>query len=510
MKKNYNVSIIVPVYNAEEYLDDCIKSVINQTYGFSNIELVLVNDGSKDNSLKKCNEYKAKYDNIVVIDKPNSGVSDTRNLGYKKSTGKYIMYLDSDDLINRDSIKYLSKFLDENDNVDFVISRVRMFEKTNKWHYMDYRFKDNKKFINIDEDLTYSQYHSTGILLRREVLKDICFDKEIKYGEDMKLMAEILLKNGIFGKEKRSILYYRKRDAETSAVQKQINDKDFYLKTLEKSFKYIFKEVKNKYGYITKYFQYFILNSLVERFEIDYKGVLSKDELEKYADMFRYFVKNIDDDIIMMQKRTGYNQKYYLLKLKHGDKFKIDVDYKDGFIYFNNEKYGFKVSEFIKVLKTEKKNNKLKFYLSVNDYLFKDRIGVFVNNKKIQTKIDNKSDLDVQKYRDIYFNVFYENKVEIFEVDINKTSKIVFKIDDKPVVYAMNKDLINYNLARRFIRYKNVLVGYRKYEIAFLKKYAWLYALKYNYENHKFIVKNEFYDVFVKDGKVSNKMKKFY
>ena len=68
MKKNYNVSIIVPVYNAEEYLDDCIKSVINQTYGFSNIELVLVNDGSKDNSLKKCNEYKAKYDNMSSLE----------------------------------------------------------------------------------------------------------------------------------------------------------------------------------------------------------------------------------------------------------------------------------------------------------------------------------------------------------------------------------------------------------------------------------------------------------
>ena len=115
--RKYNVSIIVPVYNTEDYLDDCIKSIINQSYGFENIELVLVNDGSKDRSLEICNKYKEKYSNIKVITKENSGVSDTRNLGFKESTGKYIMFLDADDLINKDSIKYLSKFLDENKNV---------------------------------------------------------------------------------------------------------------------------------------------------------------------------------------------------------------------------------------------------------------------------------------------------------------------------------------------------------------------------------------------------------
>ena len=251
----FRVSVIVPVYNASEYLDDCIKSVINQSYGFKNIELILVNDGSKDNSLDICNRYASKYDNILVINKKNSGVSDTRNIGFSSSKGEYIMFLDSDDLISKDSIKYLSKFLDENNNVDFVISRVRMFEKINKWHYMDYRFKDNKKFCNINEDINYCQYHSTGILLRRRVIKNIKFDNKIKYAEDMKYMTEVLLKNEVFGIEKRSILYYRKRNSETSAVQNQITDKDFYIKTLESSYKFIESEVIKKYGYLTKYFQ---------------------------------------------------------------------------------------------------------------------------------------------------------------------------------------------------------------------------------------------------------------
>ena len=73
----FRVSVIVPVYNASEYLDDCIKSVINQSYGFKNIELILVNDGSKDNSLDICNSYASKYDNILVINNRRRHIGNT-------------------------------------------------------------------------------------------------------------------------------------------------------------------------------------------------------------------------------------------------------------------------------------------------------------------------------------------------------------------------------------------------------------------------------------------------
>ena len=76
------ISIIVRVYNAQKYLKKCIDSIINQTY--KNIEILLINDGSKDNSLKICKEYEKKDSRIIVIDKQNKGVSNTRNVGIKK------------------------------------------------------------------------------------------------------------------------------------------------------------------------------------------------------------------------------------------------------------------------------------------------------------------------------------------------------------------------------------------------------------------------------------------
>lgn len=112
MDQKDKVSIIVPCYNAEKYLKKCLDSIINQTY--SNIEIILVNDGSKDNTLKILSDYEKKDNRIIVIDKENTGVSDSRNIGVEKATGKYIMFSDSDDYFELDAVESLYKALIEN------------------------------------------------------------------------------------------------------------------------------------------------------------------------------------------------------------------------------------------------------------------------------------------------------------------------------------------------------------------------------------------------------------
>lgn len=100
--KNENplISVIVPVYNAENYLHLCIASLLAQTH--KNLEIILVNDGSKDSSLSICRGYADKDKRIKVIDKPNTGVSDTRNIGIEAAKGEYIMFCDSDDCVAPD------------------------------------------------------------------------------------------------------------------------------------------------------------------------------------------------------------------------------------------------------------------------------------------------------------------------------------------------------------------------------------------------------------------------
>ena len=99
------ISIIVPIYNVEKYIKKCIDSIINQTY--TNLEIILVDDGSPDNCGKICDKYKEKDDRIKVIHKKNGGLSDARNAGIDIATGEYITFIDSDDYVAENYIEVL-------------------------------------------------------------------------------------------------------------------------------------------------------------------------------------------------------------------------------------------------------------------------------------------------------------------------------------------------------------------------------------------------------------------
>ena len=102
---NEKISVIVPVYNVEKYLEKCVKSILNQTY--SNFEILLINDGSTDNSDIICDKIKNLDDRIKVFHRENSGVSATRNFGLENSTGNLITFIDSDDFIKEDMLEIL-------------------------------------------------------------------------------------------------------------------------------------------------------------------------------------------------------------------------------------------------------------------------------------------------------------------------------------------------------------------------------------------------------------------
>lgn len=115
------ISVIIPVYNVYDYLERCVYSVIDQTY--SDLEIILINDGSTDKSGKLCEELKEKDSRIVVIHKDNEGLSATRNLGMKVATGDYIAFLDSDDFIMKDSFERLMSYSEQGET-DVIIGGV--------------------------------------------------------------------------------------------------------------------------------------------------------------------------------------------------------------------------------------------------------------------------------------------------------------------------------------------------------------------------------------------------
>ncbi len=107
------ISVIVPVYNVEKYLNECVDSILTQTY--KNLEIILVDDGSKDNSPRICDDYAAKYANVKAIHKKNGGASTARNAGIDAAKGEYFMFVDSDDTIHKKMIEHMLNVIIEND-----------------------------------------------------------------------------------------------------------------------------------------------------------------------------------------------------------------------------------------------------------------------------------------------------------------------------------------------------------------------------------------------------------
>lgn len=186
------VSIIVPVYNAETFLSKCIESIVQQDY--DSIEILLVDDGSKDNSLKICQEFCDKHENVKVFSKKNTGVSDTRNYGIKKSHGKYICFVDSDDYLEKNYVSLMVKTI-EKDNTDLVIASYNVIGdssfKTDLQTLKNIKGVKNKedilkKIINIEENNCIF-----GYIWRCLYKKDIIFNNKILF-EKMRMSEDYL------------------------------------------------------------------------------------------------------------------------------------------------------------------------------------------------------------------------------------------------------------------------------------------------------------------------------
>lgn len=168
------ISIIIPVYRVEEYLTKCIDSVIKQKY--TNIEIILVDDGSPDNCPKICDEYAKKDSRIKVIHKENGGLSDARNVGINNASGQYISFIDSDDYIDNDYILFLYKCIKENDS-DISIC-THYIEKGNRTINLQNNIKRTYNNVEALHDMLYSQnidVSAWGKLYKKELFKNIKF-----------------------------------------------------------------------------------------------------------------------------------------------------------------------------------------------------------------------------------------------------------------------------------------------------------------------------------------------
>ncbi|MBO5398561.1 MAG: glycosyltransferase [Clostridia bacterium] len=249
------ISIIIPVYNAEETLERCLNSVILQKD--VSTEIICINDGSKDNSLKILKEYETKYDNIVVINQDNKGVSEARNAGLEIAKGDYIMFVDADDYLLENSLSTI----DLSENLDlykfgFAFLDNKVYSET-KYEDKKICLNDNnfgEVFANIlnnvDENMVWGQ------LFKRELLDNVRFNKKYFFGEDILFNAYVLTNVKTIRYISSIIYYYERRD---NSVTKNLSYESIKNKILNLT--YMFSEMQEKIGKYEKQIQ---IKSMIE------------------------------------------------------------------------------------------------------------------------------------------------------------------------------------------------------------------------------------------------------
>ena len=203
---NSLISIIIPVYNVEQYLGKCLDSVISQTY--KNLEIILVDDGSTDNSGKICDEYALKDNRIKVIHKKNAGVSIARNTGLNITRGDYIGFVDGDDYIECDMYETLLKKILET-NSKLVV--CNWFEGTeNNW--VENKIFPKKEMLTTNEALEsfYWCMFSWNKLFDKSIIKNILFPENCGYGEDILVCLEAYKKAEMIISFNEPKYYYRR------------------------------------------------------------------------------------------------------------------------------------------------------------------------------------------------------------------------------------------------------------------------------------------------------------
>lgn len=189
------VSVIVPVYKVESYLEKCVNSLLNQTY--QNLEIILVDDGSPDRCPAICDDFASKHENVVALHKPNGGLSDARNFGLKHAKADWIIFVDSDDYVEPEYVEDLMRLRDKY-NADMAIGGIQREQEnspagrneivTNR--YPDYQL-NNKEALFAIYSGNVACWAAPGKLFKRTMLEKYPFPKGILH-EDAACMYKIL------------------------------------------------------------------------------------------------------------------------------------------------------------------------------------------------------------------------------------------------------------------------------------------------------------------------------
>lgn len=329
------ISIIVPVYNVEQYVGKCIESILAQTY--ADIEILLVNDGSTDGSVAICEKYEKNYSKIRMIHQENGGPSDARNTGILHATGDYILFLDSDDYWKTDFLNELVNYASHTENPDYIFFRYSYFyqkslceiEQMYPFQETEFNGKNGTECLHyvLTNVPNFHWYAVTGLVKRELIIThSLLFEKGRKY-EDALWTPNVFLHANSIGYFDKSVVVYRlEREGQiTSDHSYPIFIDSLYvvekwyrelqgLQICSKLKKMLLNNLSERYFYCLKY------AAFLQGYEREQLLTL----LKKNKHLRQYSNKKMDSFILLLSRVLGFKGTSlllkYLLQLKKGFK----------------------------------------------------------------------------------------------------------------------------------------------------------------------------------------------
>ena len=293
-KENIKFSIIVPCYNVEQYIDECVTSVLNQTY--SNWELLLINDTSEDNTLSRIKKFSLSDSRVKVFDKEHRGVSHTRNYGLRYVTGDYLMLLDGDDYFSTDHLEKTFQILNNN-NCDMLIhNQHTLFTKDSinpLILFYEYNGSDNldkiKHIFNKKSFLPAAAVLTTYSIpfLRKN---NLCYNELYAWSEDLDFFMQAMSKKPCIDFSYHEFYFYRQDNLNSATknvtAQKLLNTIDVYKKWYD-----FFEKNKSLYDY-SESIQIKIANDLLAQVRVAKTLKKEKKQVVKYLHDNKYIFKS--------------------------------------------------------------------------------------------------------------------------------------------------------------------------------------------------------------------------
>lgn len=267
------VSILITVYNCEQYLKECFDSVIKQNYESDKLEVIVVEDCSVDKSIEICKKYSKKNpDWKFIYNKKNMGCAGSKKIALSKATGKYIMFLDSDDMLYDNCVKTLHNAAIKH-NADIVIARLNAFDNYKTYGYYSDKYIKKNKLTNVYKNhQLFNCISVCGKLYKKEQIKHLIFLQNVVHEDNYFTISALLNCRNIY--TLKMPLYYRRiRDLKKDSIMQNLNYKTY--EDLLKNYEYVIRDFKS---YKNIYFVYFFMIRKACNYIINH---LKKEDLHK-------------------------------------------------------------------------------------------------------------------------------------------------------------------------------------------------------------------------------------